>query len=171
MKHITIPAKIIRPLLLLLDTLKSLGDLLVRLWVASIFIQSALTKIASWPSTIVLFKYSYHVPLISPVTAAYLGTGAEFFFPVLLVLGLGGRLVVFAFFVYNIICVVSFSFLWTPAGSSGLSDHVNWGLLLMMLMLHGSGKYSLDYFIHRKWGYLFQLGKKNQYSWYGSPPT
>ena len=91
---------------------------------------------------------------LSPNTAAILGTGAEFVLPILFILGLGGRITVFAFFIYNIICVISFHFLWTPAGSAGLADHVNWGLLLMMVMLYGSGRLSLDHLIHKKWGYL-----------------
>ena len=166
---ITIPAKIIRPILLLLDNFRSLGDLIVRFWVANIFFQSGLSKITSWTTTVVLFKYDYQVPFLSPETAAYLGTGAEFLLPVLLVLGLGGRVAIFMFFAYNVICVVSFHFLFTQAGASGLNDHVNWGLLLMLLMFHGSGKYSLDYLIHRKWGYFFKLGEKNEYSWDKSP--
>ena len=164
-KLITISAKIIRPVLTFFDYLKPLGDLIVRCWIANIFFQSGLSKLTSWDTTVVLFKYDYHVPFIQPETAAYLGTAAEFILPVLLVLGLGGRLAIFAFFVYNVICVLSFSFLWTPAGMAGLTDHMNWGLLLMLLMLHGSGKYSLDYLIHKKYGYFFKLGKKNEYHW------
>lgn len=165
MKRIIIPARIIRPILIILDNLRDFGDLLARFWIAKIFLQSGLSKISSWTTTIILFKYSYHVPVISPLAAAYMGTGAEFLLPVFLILGLGGRLSIFAFFVYNLVCVFSFHFLWTPAGTAGMSDHMNWALLLMLLMLNGPGKYSLDYLIHKRWGYLFQLGKKNQYNW------
>jgi putative oxidoreductase len=164
-KHITVPAKIIRPILFALDNLRSLGDLSVRFWIANIFIQSGLSKITSWTTTLVLFKYEYTVPFISAASAAYIGTAFEFIFPILLILGFGGRLLIFCFFIYNLICVVSFQFLWTPAGSSGLNDHINWSLLLMMLMLHGSGKFSIDYLLHRKFGFLFKLGKKGQYQW------
>jgi putative oxidoreductase len=169
MKHITIPGKIIRPILMSLDSLRAAGDLIVRLWVARIFWLSAMSKITAWTTTIVIFKYSYSVPFMSATMAAYLGTACEFILPVLLVLGLGGRLAIFVFFVYNLICVVSFHFLWTPPGASGLADHTNWGLLLMLLMLHGPGKYSLDYFIHRRWGHIFKLGRKDQYSWDQKP--
>ena len=164
-QHIVIPGNIIRPILILLDNLKSLGDLLARFWVAKIFFVSGLSKIGAWATTLVLFRYEYSVPFFSPTVSAYIGTGMEFVLPVLLVLGLGGRLAIFCFFVYNAICMVSFHFLWTAAGIAGLNDHLNWGLLLMLLMLHGSGKYSLDYLIHRKYGYFFKLGKKGQYSW------
>lgn len=152
--HIRISAKIIRPVLWLLNALKDVGDLIARIWVAKIFFDSGLSKIVDWGSTIVLFKYDYAVPIISPVVAAYLGTAAEFVLPVLLVLGLGGRFFIFVFFIYNIICVLSFHFLWTPSGSAGLADHISWGILLMLLMFHGSGRISLDHLIHRKYKHL-----------------
>jgi putative oxidoreductase len=69
-----------------------------------------------------------------------------------LVLGLGGRLCLFVFFLYNITCVISFHFLLTPQGSAGLADHISWGLLLLLLMVHGMGKLSLDHWFHKKWG-------------------
>lgn len=152
--HILIPAILIRPFIRLMRYLKDWGRLVVRLWVSKIFLESALTKIAYWPGTIVIFKYQYSVPFISSVAAAYIGTAAEFIFPILLILGLGGRLSIFAFFVYNVICVISFHFLWTPSGAVGLADHVNWGMLLFMLMLFGPGRISLDHLIHKRYGYL-----------------
>lgn len=157
--HIIISSKVVRPVLRLLDALKDVGSLIVRLWVAKIFLMSALTKITSWGSTIVLFKYTYQVPFMSPVLAAYLGTFAEFFLPVVLVLGFGGRFFVFLFFIYNIVCVLSFHFLWTPSGAAGLADHINWGLLLMMLMFYGSGRISLDHLLHKKYGHFLILKK------------
>jgi putative oxidoreductase len=162
MKHIIIPARIIKPFLFLLDQGKSLGDLIARCWVSYIFLSSALSKTTSWISTIILFKYDYQVPLLSPVFAAYIGTGFEYLLSILLLLGLGGRLSILIFFLYNIFCVLSFHFLWTPAGAAGLNDHINWGLLLLLLMFHGSGKYSVDYFIHKKFGYLIFYGKDDR---------
>lgn len=158
--HIVIAEKVLRPFFAVLDRLKDLGDLLARLWVAKIFLESGLSKLQDWGATMVLFKYDYSVPLMSPQVAAYIGTAAEFVLPVLLILGLGGRLIIFAFFAYNIICVASFHFLWTPVGSSGLNDHVDWGLLLMLLMFHGSGRFSLDHLIHKHFGHLIHRGKK-----------
>lgn len=143
----------LRPLFQLFSWLSAFGDLLARFWVAKIFFLSGLTKIHSWSTTIQLFTDVYHVPLLTPTLAAYLGTAFELVLPVLLVLGLGGRFFIFLFFIYNIVCVISLHALWTPAGQLGLDDHVNWGLLLMLLMFHGSGKISLDYLIHKKWGH------------------
>lgn len=147
---IKIAAKIVHPFVVTMNFLTPIGDLIVRLWIANIFFKSGLLKIQSWETTVNLFTYVYQVPILPPDLAAILGTGAELILPLLLVLGLGGRFCIFVFFIYNIIAVISYPFLWTPGGSMGLQQHINWGLLLMMLMLHGSGKLSLDYWIHSR---------------------
>src|SRR5436190_13800049 len=85
-----------------------LADLGVRLFVAAVFFQSGLTKIANWSSTVSLFANEYAVPLLPPELAAFLGTGVELFFPVLLVFGLGTRFAAFALFVFNIVAVLSY---------------------------------------------------------------
>jgi putative oxidoreductase len=117
-----------------------LADLAVRLYVAAVFFQSGLTKIANWNSTLSLFENEYAVPLLPSNVAAFLGTGVELVFPVFLVLGLGTRFAAFVLFVFNIIAVVSYPDL----GAAGLKDHQLWGLLLLVALLHGPGALSLD---------------------------
>ena len=73
--HILVPAKIIRSLVRVLTALKDVGSLVVRLWVAKIFIVSGLTKIAYWPGTIVLFKYQYNVPFFISEHSRYFRNG------------------------------------------------------------------------------------------------
>ncbi len=163
MKITTIPANIIVPILKVMNILADFGDFAARLWIAKIFFDSGMSKIVDWGATFVLFKYDYHVPLLSPMLAAYLGTAAEFILPFLLVIGLGGRISIFILFVYNVICVVSFHDLWTPAGAAGLADHISWGLLLLLLVFHGPGRFSLDHWIHKKFGYLYHYGPEDQY--------
>jgi putative oxidoreductase len=121
-------------------------DLGVRLLVASVFFKSGLTKIANWDSTVGLFTNEYAVPFLPPEFAALLGTGVELIFPVLLVLGLGARFSAFVLFVFNIIAVISYPDL----GEVGLRDHQTWGLLLLITLLHGPGKLSLDHLIGRR---------------------
>ena len=150
---IHISAKVIRPFVRLFNALSPIGDLLARIWVAKIFFLAGLVKIQSWQSTLMLFAHVYHVPVLSPYSAAVLGTAAELILPILLVLGLGGRFVILIFFGYNIICMIAYPYLWTANGIAGLDEHVNWGLLLMLLMFHGSGKLSLDYLIHQIHGH------------------
>ena len=150
-------AIIIKPFLKLLDFLTPLGDLLARVWIAWIFLKAGLVKIQSWQVTIMLFTNEYHVPFLSAKMAAIIGTGAEIILPILLVLGLGGRITIFIFFVYNAVAAFSYPHLWTPDGALGLDQHINWGLLLALLMFHGSGKLSLDYWIRKRHGHHLQF--------------
>ena len=121
-------------------------DWVIRFWVAKAFFLSGLTKIQSWDSTLALFENEYQVPLLPPELAAYMGTFTELFFPVLLVLGLGTRFAAGVLFVFNIIAVISYPDL----GEVGLKDHQYWGLLLLIPLLHGPGKISIDHFIRRR---------------------
>ena len=128
-----------------LDFLSPVIDLALRLWVGIAFFKSGLTKIGSWDSTLFLFANEYHVPLLPPELAAYLGTAAELSLPVLLVLGLGGRFAAAAMFVFNIIAVISYPDL----GEVGLKDHQVWGLMLLVTLLHGPGRLSIDHWLRR----------------------
>ncbi len=148
--------KCLRPLFRVLDYLVPFVDLLVRLWVAKIFFVAGLTKIESWDTTLQLFEYEYHVPLLSTELAALVGTVAELILPVLLVLGLGGRVCIATFFIYNMMAVISYHYLWTPDGALGLDQHINWGLLLALMMTRGFSRFSLDYWISKKYGYLVE---------------
>ena len=131
-----------------LNLLAPAGDLAIRLWVANVFFKSGLTKLANWDGTLALFANEYQVPFLSPTLAAYAGTATELIFPVLLALGLGTRFTAFALFVFNIIAVVSYP----DVGEVGLKDHQHWGLLLLVPLLHGAGKLSLDHFIAKRFG-------------------
>jgi putative oxidoreductase len=123
-----------------LDRLAPVADLALRLYVANVFWKAGLVKIQSWSSTLYLFQYEYAVPLLPPTAAAYLGTGIELAFPVLLVLGLAGRLAAAVLFVFNIMAVVSYPTL----NAAGVADHQLWGLLLAVLVVRGPGALSLD---------------------------
>jgi len=123
-----------------------LGDLVLRLWIANVFWKSGLTKIASWDSTLALFENEYSVPFLPPEIAAYMGTATELSMPVLLVLGLGTRFGAFVLFVFNIIAVVSYPDLTEAARY----NHLQWGLMIMLIFFHGPGKVSLDHWISRK---------------------
>ena len=131
-----------------LNLLAPAGDLAIRLWVANVFFKSGLTKLANWDGTLALFANEYQVPLLSPTLAAYAGTATELIFPVLLALGLGTRFTAFALFVFNIFAVASYP----DVGEVGLKDHQHWGLLLLVPLLHGAGKLSLDNFLAKWFG-------------------
>lgn len=129
-----------------LDPLVPALDALIRVLVAGVFFNSGLTKIPNWSSTVSLFENVYAVPLLPPELAALLGTGVELVFPVLLLFGLGTRLAAAVLFVFNIVAVISYPDL----GEVGLKDHQTWGLLLLVTLLHGPGKWSLDHLLGRR---------------------
>ena len=135
------------PVIRAFDSASSLVDFFVRVWVANIFWKSGIASLHDWETTVDLFRYEYQVPLLSPQIAAVLGTGAELVFPVLLVLGLATRFSAASLFIFNIIAVLSYPSL----GEIGLKDHVYWGILLSVTLLHGPGRISIDHFIRRKW--------------------
>jgi putative oxidoreductase len=145
------------------ELLTPVADFLARYWVAAAFFSSGLTKtvtdsftlfghtfnypLSVFPteSTFTLFEYEYHVPLLPPMLAAYMGTAAELLLPVFLFLGLGTRYAALALFVFNILAVVSYPDLM----AGGLAEHQVWGLLLLITICHGPGKLSLDHLIGR----------------------
>jgi putative oxidoreductase len=130
----------------ILNRLAPIADLGLRLWVANVFFRSGLTKIASFDTTVQLFTYEYQVPLLSPEIAAYLGTFTELVFPALLAIGLGGRFAAGVLFVFNIAAVISYPEL-NPAG---IEQHQVWGLMLLVTLLHGPGKLSVDHWLARR---------------------
>ena len=95
-----------------LKLLQPLALLAARLYVASVFFRSGLTKLRDWDITLSLFADEYHVPLLNPTVAAFMGTGAELALPVLLVLGLFGRFAAAGLTILNIVAarIVSTSF-------------------------------------------------------------
>jgi len=134
------------PVVRVLEWLQPAFVLAVRLYVASVFFKSGLTKIASMDTTILLFTHEYQVPLLSPTLAAYLGTAAELVLPVMLALGLGGRLAAAALFVFNIVAVISYPDL----NEVGIMQHQYWGVLLLIPLLYGPGKLSIDSLLQRR---------------------
>lgn len=131
-----------------LDALRPLAALAARLWVAQVFFLSGLTKIRDWGTTLDLFTYEYQVPLLPPPLAALMGTAGELAFPVLLVLGLGGRLAALGLSVVNVMAVLSLPDMPAPA----FQLHVFWGSLLAALALFGPQAWSVDAWLARRWG-------------------
>ena len=140
-------ARLVAPIIKGLEFLAPLIDLGVRLWVARVFWNSGVESLRDWEMTVDLFTNEFHVPLLSPLMAAVLGTGVELIFPVFLALGLAGRFSAGVLFIFNIMAVVSYPAL----NEIGLKDHIYWGILLLVSLLHGPGRISIDHFIRRRW--------------------
>jgi len=127
--------------------LTPLFDLGLRLYVANVFFSSGWQKLSDWESTVALFQYEYHVPLLPPVLAAAMGAAGELSLPILLVAGLFTRLGAAGLFVVNLVAVLSYPDL----SDVGKQDHLLWGMLLLVTMLHGPGRWSLDHWLKRRW--------------------
>jgi len=123
-----------------LESLQPVAQLAARLYVAKVFLLSGLTKVRDWDTTLALFMDEYHVPLLPAELAAWLGTGAELILPVLLVLGLGGRIAALGLFVLNAVAVISLM----NVPDAALQQHMFWGSLLIGLVLWGPGAWSID---------------------------
>lgn len=113
----------------------------MRLWIANIFWKSGMVKINDWSATVSLFADEYKVPLLPPDIAATLGTAVELTAPVLLVLGLGARIGAFAMLCMT--AVIEFTYM-------HFDEHAIWSLVLLLILLQGPGKASVDYFIRKK---------------------
>ncbi len=155
-------AKLAKPVIAVLEFIGPVAFLGIRLWVANVFWKSGLTKIQTidsfpfvelGPSTALLFQYEYKVPVLDPTTAAYVGTAAELIFPIMLALGLGGRIAAIGLFVFNIVAVISYPGL----NEAGIQQHQLWGLMLLLPVCYGPGKISFDHFIRKRYiGYTIQ---------------
>ncbi len=128
-----------------LNQLQPLAALLARAYVAQVFFMSGLTKVRDWSVTLALFQEEYHVPLLPPELAAWLGTAGELALPVLLLLGLGARVPALGLSVVNVVAVWSLS----EIAPAALQQHITWGVLLAALALYGSGRWTLDRYFQR----------------------
>ena len=138
----------VRPVIRTLELLSPLADLGIRFWMARVFWQSGQTKIADWKvteTTLDLFRYEYAVPLLSPEVAAYLATTAENVVPVFLLVGLGSRISALILFIVNWVAAISYP----DISAFGMQLHYLWGLVLLVTILHGPGKLSVDHLLRR----------------------
>jgi putative oxidoreductase len=139
-----LPARAVAPL----SHLQSLALLGARLFVAQVFWLSGLTKIRDWDTTLALFENEYHVPLLPPAIAPYLGTAGELGLPVLLVLGLGGRFAALGLMVVNVMAALSLE----DIAPAALMGHELWGVLLAVIALWGAGRWSVDHLLLSRGG-------------------
>lgn len=123
-----------------ISVLEPLALLGARFYVAWAFFASGLTKLRDWESTLFLFEYEYHVPLLPHVPAAYLGTAAEIILPILLVIGLASRFSALGLFIVNIVAVISLE----DIAAAAYAEHVLWGVLLLQVIIFSGGRLAID---------------------------
>jgi putative oxidoreductase len=117
-------------------------QILGRVAIAKLFWDSAQSKLASWPVTVQLFANEYRVPLLPADVAAALGTTVELGGAVAIAFGLFSRLAALA--LLGLVAVIQ---LFVYPQSWG--QHVFWASLLILIVLRGPGRLSLDHLITR----------------------
>jgi len=140
------------PLLTVIDSAIGLLDrvpyallaLPLRIGAATVFWNSAMTKLANWDTTIELFTDEYKVPLLPPEFAANLALSIELTMPVLLVLGLLTRAA--ALVLLGMTTVIEI-FVYPQAWPT----HIQWAAMLLVLLCRGAGKLSFDHVVWQ-WG-------------------
>ena len=116
---------------------------LLRFSMASVFWHAGMTKIASWDTTIALFRDEYMVPILPPELAASLAAAVELTCPVLLVLGFATRLATLPMLGMTfVIEVFVYPEQWI--------EHLMWASILVFILTRGPGALSLDHVIARK---------------------
>lgn len=134
-----------------LDHLQSLLLLGTRCYVGWQFTKSGWLKYSSWETTLGLFRDEYHVPLLSPGLAAVLGTCGELGFPILLYLGLFARFGALGTLFVNVMAVISYRQVLLDEGfEAALGNHILWGFMLLVVLVFGPGKISIDAWLERR---------------------
>jgi putative oxidoreductase len=120
----------------------SILQLMFRVAIAAVFWSSGLTKIASWDTTIALFRDQYMVPLLPPEIAAVISATIELSCSALIVVGLATRLATLPLLGMTfVIEVFVYPEYWT--------QHLMWASVLLFLLTKGPGVFSLDHYARR----------------------
>ncbi len=127
----------------------------VRVYVSWVFLKSGWLKLSDWSQTVALFESEYRVPLLPPHAAAVAGTAGELVFPVLLIVGLAGRLSALGLFAVNALAVVSYAHVLLQEGfEAAVAQHYLWGFMLLVIIFYGPGALSVDGLLARRSGYV-----------------
>jgi putative oxidoreductase len=139
----TSPASWLHQAIALLDRFpSSIIQLMFRVAIAAVFWSSGLTKIASWATTIALFRDEYMVPLLPPELAAVISATFELSCSALIVVGLATRLATLPLLGMTfVIEVFVYPEYWTM--------HLMWASILLFLLARGPGVFSFDHYVKR----------------------
>jgi len=103
---------------------------MLRVAIAAVFWSSGLTKVASWQTTIALFRDEYMVPLLPPELAAVMSATFELSCSALIVIGLATRLATLPLLgITFVIEVFVYPEYWT--------QHLMWASILLFLLTKG----------------------------------
>lgn len=120
-----------------------LYDLAARLYLANVFFKSGMLRFkdlqnGNWDTQLLLFEHEHPVPGLSPEFAAGATTFAELFLPVLLALGLFGRVGAAGILIMTAVIELTYGH---------FADHILWAFLAATIFIKGPGVISLDYLL------------------------
>ena len=118
----------------------SLHQVLFRLAIAGVFLRAGLTKVASWESTVALFREEYKVPVLPPEIAATMAATFEIGGASLLLIGLATRIATLP--LLGMIVTIQL-FVYPQAWP----EHLVWASILLFLLTRGGGTISVDHVI------------------------
>ncbi|MCA1449837.1 DoxX family membrane protein [Ensifer sp. IC3342] len=121
----------------------SIVQLASRIAIAEVFWQSAQTKLASWPVTLQLFAFEYHLPLLDPGLAAIMATTTELSGATMLALGLLARLA--SLMLLGVVATIQI-FVYPDHWA----EHLMWTSLLLLILSRGPGVLSVDHLVARR---------------------
>ena len=135
-----IPVRIVR----WLDNMPiAIAEIFLRAGPALVFWRSGQQKLASWDTTLLLFREEYRVPVLPPELAATIATGVEHVAPVMLVLGLSARLGA-ALMLGMTMAIQLFVY------PESYPSHILWAGPLLYILLRGPGVLSVDHAVRRR---------------------
>lgn len=158
----THPSYLIKRVIQLFEQIPySLIAFVARFSIAAVFWKSGQTKVEGFAidlisgtfqlgtpklaaSTLPLFRSEYHVPLLSPEVAAPMAAFAEHFFPVLILVGFATRFSALALIGMTLVIQL---FVYPDA----YPTHGTWIALLLLLVVKGPGRVSIDHLIARRY--------------------
>ena len=118
-------------------------QLLFRLAIVGVFLRVGLQKLASWESTVALFRDEYKVPVLPPEIAAVMGSTFEVGCSLLLLAGLATRVATLP--LLGMLTVIQL-FVYPQAWH----EHLAWGSILVFLLFRGAGAISIDHLIAKR---------------------
>ena len=116
------------------------AELLMRLWIARIFIGSAMVKLADWQTALQLSAHEYPLGSLSAVAETYLGVSLELVAGSLLAVGAFTRLASVALFCLSLTIQITYK---------PFDDQLVWMALFAWYAVSGAGLLSLDQLLSR----------------------